>query len=290
MDEEEWFVTNGEWRMGPLAIDDLVDVLGREHAPGSILVWKTGLDTWIRPELVTELTTAAAARPPARLGRPADGTGPGAGARAGAGVAAGSGAAFGGDVGVAAPVSAPWFRVGTAKLLLMCVVTFGVYEIYWFYQQWRHVQRRGERVHPALRTLFAGLFCYALFRRVSQDATARGIARAPSALLCAVAYIALAVTVKLPDPWSTLSLLQLLPLVLVQRAASAAALAAVPGADPNTRLTPINWIGVAFGVMLLLLTALAATLPPPALDKSAPAKPAPTVTTQAALIDQASAN
>ena len=49
----------------------------------------------------------------------------------------------------------------------MCVVTFGLYEIYWFYQQWRHVQRRGERVHPALRTLFAGFFCYALFRRVS---------------------------------------------------------------------------------------------------------------------------
>src|SRR3954471_7435319 len=148
MDEEEWFVTNGEWRMGPLAIDDLVDVLGREHAPGSILVWKTGLDTWTRPELVTELTTAAAARPPARLGRPADGAGAGGGARAGSGAAAGSSTVFGAGVGTVAPVSAPWFRVGTAKLLLMCVVTFGVYEIYWFYQQWRHVQRRGERVHP----------------------------------------------------------------------------------------------------------------------------------------------
>jgi len=181
-------------------------------------------------------------------------------------------------MGAAAPLAAPWFRVGTAKLLLMCVVTFGVYEIYWFYQQWRHVQRRGERVHPALRTLFAGLFCYALFRRVSEDATQRGVARAPSAIGCAVAFIALAITVRLPDPWSTLSLLQLLPLALVQRAASAAALAAVPGADPNTRLTPINWVGIAFGVMILLLTALAATLPPPA-----PAKPAPTVTTQAAL-------
>ena len=164
----------------------------------------------------------------------------------------------------------------------MCVVTFGVYEIYWFYQQWRHVQRRGERVHPALRTLFAGLFCYALFRRVSEDATQRGIARAPSAIGCAVAFIALAITVRLPDPWSTLSLLQLLPLALVQRAASAAALAAVPGADPNTRLTPINWVGIAFGVMILLLTALAATLPPPA-----PAKPAPTATTQAALTPDA---
>ena len=124
------------------------------------------------------------------------------------------------------------------------------------------MQRRGERVHPALRTLFAGLFCYALFRRVSQDATQRGIARAPSAVACAIAFVALAITVRLPDPWSTLSLLQLLPLALVQRAASAAALAAVPGADPNTRLTPINWLGVAFGVMILVLTAAAAMLPP----------------------------
>src|SRR5204862_8231956 len=99
MDEEEWFVTNGEWRMGPLALDDLVDVLGREHAPGSILVWKTGLETWTRPELVTELTTAAAARPPARLGRPADGAGTGSGARAAAGVGTGGSSA----VGVPAP-------------------------------------------------------------------------------------------------------------------------------------------------------------------------------------------
>jgi hypothetical protein len=265
MDEEEWFVTNGEWRMGPLALDDLVEVLGREHAPGSLLVWKTGLETWIRPELVPELTTAAA-RPPGRAGLPG-----GPGVRTDGGASSSSSVAAG-------ALPAPWFRVGTAKLLLMCVVTFGAYEIYWFYQQWRHVQRRGERVHPALRTLFAGLFCYALFRRVSEDATQRGIARAPSAIGCAVAFIALAITVRLPDPWSTLSLLQLLPLALVQRAASAAALAAVPGADPNTRLTPINWVGIAFGVMILLLAALAATLPPPA-----PAKPAPTVTTQAAL-------
>jgi hypothetical protein len=266
MDEEEWFVTNGEWRMGPLGIDDLVEVLGREHAPGSVLVWKTGLETWTRPELVHELT-AAAARQPARAGLPA-----GPGIRAEAGAAGGVGA------GTAASLAAPWFRVGTAKLLLMCVVTFGAYEIYWFYQQWRHVQRRGERVHPALRTLFAGLFCYALFRRVSEDAMQRGIARAPSPIACAVAFIALAITVRLPDPWSTLSLLQLLPLALIQRAASAAALAAAPGADPNTRLTPINWVGIAFGVMILLLTALAATLPPPA-----PAKPVPAETRQAAL-------
>jgi hypothetical protein len=268
MDEEEWFVTNGEWRMGPLGIDDVVEVLGRDHAPGSLLVWKTGLDTWTRPELAPGLTAAAAARPVARAGVPA----------ATVRVTASA---------VAARPAVPWFQVGTGKFLLMCVVTFGVYEIYWFYQQWRHVQGRGERVHPALRTLFAGLFCYSLFRRVSQDATARGIARAPSPVACAVAFVLLAITVQLPDPWSTLALLQLLPLAMVQRTASAAALAAVPGADPNTRLTPINWVGVAFGVVILVLTAVAATFPPPQ-----PAKPAgaPATRQASAIPPQISAN
>ena len=281
MDEEVWFVTNGEWRMGPLALDDLVEVLGREHAPGSVLVWKTGLETWIRPELVHELTTAAAARPPARAGLPA-----GPGVRADAGAAGSVGA------GSAASLAAPWFRVGTAKLLLMCVVTFGLYQVYWFYQQWRHVQRRGERVLPAPRAIFNPLFCYGLFRRVSADATGRGVPRVPSAVACAAGWILPWLAAVLMAPWSSqtplsplplslslpLSLLQLLSLASVQRAASAAALAAVPGADPNTRLTPINWLVIALGVMVLL-AVLGATPTPPA---PAPAKPVPAETTQAA--------
>lgn len=258
MDEEEWFVTNGEWRMGPLAVDDLIEVLGRSHAPGSILVWKEGLETWTRPELVTELTAAASARP-------AIGATPSPASR----TTTAEGAA------AAAAAAAPWFRVGTAKLVLMCVVTFGLYQAYWFYQQWRHVQRRGERVQPLLRTLFAGIFCYALFRRVSTDAAERGIPRVPSALICAVAFILLSVAVRLPAPWSSISLLSLLPLALVQRAASAAALAAVPTADPNTRLTPINWFGVVVGVLILVMAVLAETLAP--VTAPEPAKPTPTV-------------
>ena len=269
MSEEEWFVTNGEWRMGPLTVDDALEVLGRAHAPGSVLVWKTGLETWTRPELVPELTAPPAGRPGAApMGSLAS-------------LAAASTAATG--------PAAPWFRVGTSKFLLMCVVTFGVYEIYWFYQQWRHVQRRGESVHPALRTLFAGIFCYALFRRVADDAQGRGIAGAPSAVGCAVAFVALSSTWSLPDPWSSLSLLSLLPLALVQRTASAAALAAEPAADPNTRLTPINWLGVAFGVLVLVLTVIGATLAPvPGPTK--PATPAPASVTAQAVPAQANVN
>jgi hypothetical protein len=262
MDEEEWFVTNGDWRMGPLTIDDVVEVLGREHEPGTVLVWKTGLETWTRPELVADLT-AAAARP--RIG-------PAVPPAVAAPVAM---AAARGAEGA----QAPWFRVGTAKFLLMCVVTFGGYQIYWFYQQWRHVQRRGEVVHPALRTLFTGIFCYALFRRVAEDALARGVASVPSPIASAVAFVLLSITWQLPAPWSSLSLLSLVPLLLVQRAASAAALAAVPTADPNTRLTPINWVGVVFGVLILVMMVIGLTLAPP----PEPTKPAPAATRQAAL-------
>ena len=263
MDEEEWFVTNGDWRMGPLTLDDVVEVLGREHEPGTMLVWKTGLETWTRPELVADLT-AAAARP-----RTAPPVPPAVGAPV-----ATLARARGAD-----GAQAPWFRVGTAKFLLMCVVTFGGYQIYWFYQQWRHVQRRGEVVHPALRTLFTGIFCYALFRRVAEDALARGVASVPSPIASAVAFVLLSITWQLPAPWSSLSLLSLVPLLLVQRAASAAALAAVPTADPNTRLTPINWVGVVFGVLILVMMVIGLTLAPP----PEPAKPAPAATRQAAL-------
>jgi hypothetical protein len=271
MDEEEWFVTNGDWRMGPLTVDDVVEVLGREHEPGTVLVWKAGLETWTRPELVADLT-AAAARPRSAAPVP---------------TAIAAQVAMAARARAAEGTQAPWFRVGTAKFLLMCVVTFGLYQIYWFYQQWRHVQRRGEVVHPALRTLFTGIFCYALFRRVAEDALARGVASVPSPVASAVAFVLLSITWQLPAPWSSLSLLSLVPLLLVQRAASAAALAAVPTADPNTRLTPINWIGVAFGVLLLVMMVIGLTLAPP----PEPAKPAPAATRQAALIPpQASVN
>jgi hypothetical protein len=276
MDDEIWYVTNGDWRMGPLAIDDVIEVLGRDHTPGTILVWKEGLEAWTRPEQVAELTAARAR--PATAPAPRSWSAP-------AGLVPASATGQGAVIGPAAP----WFQVGTAKLLLMCVVTFGLYQIYWFYQQWRHVQRRGERVHPALRTLFAAIFCYPLFRRVSVDAADRGIPQVPSAVGCAVAFVLLSMTWRLPAPWSSISLLSLLPLAMVQRAASAAARAAVPTADPNTRLTPVNWLGVVFGVSLLVMAVFAETLAP--APQPEPAKPAPTVVTaQAATPPQAGLN
>ena len=244
MDESPWFLTNGEWRMGPLTLDEAAEVLGREHRTGEILAWREGLDGWMPAERVAEL--AAAPRPVAWPSAPASGP------------------------AVPAGPETAWFLVGGWKLVVMCVATFGLYEIYWFFQQWQHVRRRsGERLQPVLRTFFAGIFCYSLFRRVAESAAARNLP-APSPVWTTVAFIAMAVTWQLPEPWRLVSLLQLGPLVMVQRAASAAALAETPAADPNTRLTPINWFGVGLFSVIILLAVLGALLPKPAPPAAAP--------------------
>jgi hypothetical protein len=251
-DPEQWFVTNGEWRLGPLAIEDVVEVLGRGHPPGSVHVWRPGQENWLPAELVPEVVAARAVEPVPRFGAGAAGPTP--------------------TMVQPAGPQAPWFLVGTGKLLLMWLGTLGLYAIYWFYQQWRHVQLRGESVRPALRTIFAGLFCYALFRRIATAASERQLTGVVSPVACAVAYIGLSMTVRLPQPWALLSLLAVIPLAVVQRMASAVALAEVPGADPNTRLSPLNWIAVGFGGLLLFLTLLGLALGPAA---DAP-KPGPT--------------
>src|SRR5262245_22041834 len=63
-----------------------------------------------------------------------------------------------------APSGPAWFAVGTAKLVVMSVATLGLYQIYWFYQQWKRVRDGGEDVWPLPRAIFGVLFSYPLFK------------------------------------------------------------------------------------------------------------------------------
>jgi hypothetical protein len=158
----------------------------------------------------------------------------------------------GGDVALEAPRAADgvdtrdgptWFAVGPAKLVVMCLATLGLYQVYWFYQQWRRVRDSGEDVSPLPRSIFGVLFCYPLFKRMAESADAVGASLSPGPL--AVAYILLSVSWKLPMPWGLLSVLSVLPLAVAQRVASAVAERDFPRDDPNRRLTAANWLAVA---------------------------------------------
>ena len=155
-----------------------------------------------------------------------------------------------GGAGTAAETGPAWFAVGPAKLVVMSIGTLGLYQVYWFYQQWRRVRDGGEDVRPLLRAIFGVLFCYPLFKRIvgsTGDVASPPVG--PGAL--AVVYILLSVSWKLPSPFDLLSLLSVLPLAAVQRLASAGAERDFPRDDPNRRLTGANWLAVAVGAAFL---------------------------------------
>jgi len=164
--------------------------------------------------------------------------------------------AVGGAVPLA-EVGPSWFVVGPAKLVAMSIVTLGLYQIYWFYQQWRRVRDSGEDVWPLPRSIFGVIFGYSLFQHVMQSARANvAPAAGPGGL--AVAYILLCIASNLPLPFGLVALLSVLPLAAVQRVANAVAERDFPGADPNSKLTAANWIGIALGGALLALVAYGA--------------------------------
>ena len=155
-----------------------------------------------------------------------------------------------------------WFAVGATKLVVMSVVTLGLYQLYWFYQQWRRVADTEENIRPRARALFSVFFCHSLFRRVMESARTMGMEPPLPAALLSVPFILLTLAWKLPRPFSLIGLLSVLPLVLVQRLANAVALGQAPETDANARLTPVNWVGVAVGGLLVLLAVAGAFLSP----------------------------
>ena len=142
-----------------------------------------------------------------------------------------------------------WFAVGPGKLIAMSVVTLGLYQLYWFYQQWRRVRDGGENVSVVARSLFGVLFSYSLFRRVI--ASAPDAAPAAGAGALAVLYGLLCISSRLPLPFAAIALLSVLPLAAIQRIASAVAEHDFPAADPNRRLTAANWVAVVAGSAFL---------------------------------------
>lgn len=156
---------------------------------------------------------------------------------------------------LAGPASPAWFVVGPGKLIVMSVVTLGMYQIYWFYQQWKRVRDGGEDVWPLPRAVFGVLFSYPLFKRMADSSPDEAPAGGPG--LLAIAYGLLCLASNLPFPLALVSALAVLPVAAMQRLASAAAERDFPHDDPNRRLTVANWLVVAASCAVLGLVGYA---------------------------------
>jgi uncharacterized membrane protein YhdT len=183
--ERDWLYLLAGEREGPIA-DSGLRAMVRDGvlSPGS-LVWTEGMAGW----------EAAGQVLPAYVGTPGS---------------------------LALPDGTPmFFRVSVGKFVTMAVATFGLYEIYWSYRNWKYLRdSTGLKVSPFWRAWFVLFWNYELLRTIKT----RGSAYAAidySAGWLTVVYLTLLVSGQLPYPLWIVSVFSFLPLLPVVRAIDA---------------------------------------------------------------------
>lgn len=157
---------------------------------------------------------------------------------------------------------AAFFDVGTTKLVLMTVSTFGMYELYWLYKNWSVEQElSGDSLSPFWRAFFAPIFIYALAARVRDRAISMDLPSTLQPALIAVAFILLTLAARAPDPFWLIATLAGLALIPVQRDLARVNAARGLGPGKEARYTPINIVWLTLSALLWLLVIAGMLLP-----------------------------
>jgi hypothetical protein len=150
----------------------------------------------------------------------------------------------------------PLFPVGTSKFVVLSLVTFGIYELYWIYQNWIRIRRTsGEMLSPFWRTFFTPIWVFALFARIRALAKEHGIPAGWNAVVLATVYVALCLSAFLPDEWLLISIAAFVPMLPVQQTVQRinAAHPAFATEPPNTRYSAGNIVTIVIGCLVLML-------------------------------------
>lgn len=153
-----------------------------------------------------------------------------------------------------------FFPVSTLKLVVMSLCTLGLYEVYWFYMNWRFVKLRDRSdIWPLPRAIFGFFFCFAMFDRMRRDGNARSLGNPPPMGPLTALWIVVTLCWKLPDPYWLVSYLAVAALVPVQIYVNRINAMDAPGHEVNRRFSALNWLGIVGGGLILILS-IAGTL------------------------------
>ena len=70
----------------------------------------------------------------------------------------------------------PFLCIPIARLIVLSILSCGIYEAYWIYEHWAHIKRRhGLKISPFWRGAFCVFYCHSLLKRIHADAEMRAI-------------------------------------------------------------------------------------------------------------------
>jgi len=114
-------------------------------------------------------------------------------------------------------LAAVYYPVSLSKFIVLSLLTMGIYDIYWFYKNWRFVHDRdNSTIMPFWRALFSPLWCAALILDLRKHVKNKTI---PIALVVflSIVYFVLSIVSGLPNPYWIVSFLAFVPLLPVVR-------------------------------------------------------------------------
>ncbi|HSB44463.1 MAG TPA: hypothetical protein VLD60_05590 [Nitrospira sp.] len=151
-----------------------------------------------------------------------------------------------------------YFPVSLTKFVVMNFCTFGMYQFYWFYENWKFIREREQSdVSPFWRTAFAFIYCYPLFEKIWSSAASLEIGQPFSVPFLATGWILSSLLGVLPDPYAMAAFLSFLFLIPVQQTANRINESLAPGHDRNDRLTAWNTVAVVIAALLFILVVIA---------------------------------
>ena len=156
-----------------------------------------------------------------------------------------------------------FFPVSLAKFAVMSLASFGLYDIYWMYQNWsRERDRTNEPLSPVWRSIFGILWIYSLLQRIRNRAHATGVPVGWASGVVATGFIVLSLLWRLPDPYWWVSILAFVPLLGVQHTINQTNALVAPDGDRNAKYSGINIVLIVIGVLMVALIILGSLLPP----------------------------
>ncbi len=155
-----------------------------------------------------------------------------------------------------------FFAVSPSKLVVMSLASFGIYGLYWLYQNWvLERSHTNEDLSPLWRTFFSVLWIYSLLRRMGETAAAADVPHNWTAAITAGAYVLISCSLFLPDPYWLASLLVVVPLVPVQRSVNQLNACVAPEAPRNDTYTGKNLVLIVCGVVVFVLVIVGMMAP-----------------------------
>jgi len=147
------------------------------------------------------------------------------------------------------------------KFIIMCLATFGIYELVWFYKNWTLLkEEKGLKISPFWRAVFAPIWIFVLTGKLQMYLKEKNSPSNFSPITIAVLYFVLSASWKMPNPYSVISYLSFVP-VLTLVSAMNIYWQPIDQGLPTKKLTWWQLILVIMGLILFVLAILGSFVP-----------------------------